>query len=118
MGEVLGVGYQDKQASKKYILVAGGDGRNHFIEPSRFSIPSGVSIKKGQLVRVSNEYKSHMADEVIKKFSDKHGGLFQVKDFEDYVRGSVQQGSWKLPESISIESYLFTTFRYRIRQLL
>jgi len=105
-GEVLGVGNQDALGLKKYILVSGMDGKNHFIEPSKFSVKLGIPLKEGQLVKVYNEHKPHLADLVIKTFSDQRGGVFDEKEFQDHVQISVRKGSWKLPEDVIIENYL------------
>ncbi|HMO19181.1 MAG TPA: DUF3363 domain-containing protein [Oligoflexia bacterium] len=115
-GEVLGVGFQDGHGNNKYVIVSGLDGRNHFIEPSRFSVANGTSIKEGQLVKVYCEEKPHLADVVIKRFSGQKDGIFDEKQFQEYVQTSVGQGTWQLPQDVSIEDYL-ERYRTRINSL-
>lgn len=111
-GEVLGVGYQDGFQTQKYILISADDGRNHFIEPSRFSVQRGFSLRKGQIVNVYHEQKTHSADEVIKRFSDERRGSFDEKAFQEHVQQKVANGSWELPPDVFIEDYLE---RYKTR---
>lgn len=114
-GEVIGVGFKDGENSK-YLLISGFDGRNHFIEPSKFSIANKIPVKAGQIVKVYNDEKPRIADQVIKRFSDDRSGVFDEKQFEHFLRTRVQEGSWKLPQDLSLEDYL-ERFKTRISSL-
>jgi type IV secretory pathway VirD2 relaxase len=111
-GEVLGTGLYDGSYSKQYLLISGFDGRNHLVEPSRFALREGDSLRRGQLITVTNQRKHHAADTVIMRFAEARGNVFSEKLFEDSLREKVSKGTWQIPFGVSLNDYLE---RYRTR---
>lgn len=117
MGTVLAKDLIDELHEKRFLLVSGDDGRNHFIPLGSLSEPSGFECRPGQVVRVSAQKPSEVrAEEVILRHLGKKGGALHLTKFSAHVRSELERGTWSLPAGVQLEEYM-GRFVSRLRSL-
>jgi type IV secretory pathway VirD2 relaxase len=107
VGTVIAKDLLDELYDKKFLLLSGHDGRNHFIPLGAFSEAEGFECKPGQVVKVVGQKPGKArAEEVIHRFLGERGGEFSLERFQAHVASEVGQKRWKLPLGVSVDEYV------------
>lgn len=107
VGTVLAKNLIDELQDKKFILVSGADGRNHFIPLGRLSESAGFECRVGQVVRVVGQKATKTrAEEVIHRYLGQREGNFSLELFRGYLEKEIEAGRWALPTGLSLDEYL------------
>lgn len=107
LGTVIGKDLIDELHDKKFILVSGSDGRNHFIPLGPFSEAVGFECRVGQVVKIVAQQATPVrAEEVIHRYLQGKAGEFWIERFAKYVEGEVAKNRWPLPAGLSVDEYV------------
>jgi type IV secretory pathway VirD2 relaxase len=107
LGTVVAKNLIDELQDKRFILVSGSDGRNHFIPLGRLSESVGFECRVGQVVRVVGQKATKTrAEEVIHRYLGQREGDFSLERFKDHLEREIGEGRWALPAGLSLEEYL------------
>lgn len=107
VGTVVGKDLIDELYEKKFILLSGSDGRNHFIPLGPFSEATGFEAQVGQVVKVVAQQTTPVrAEEVIHRYLKEEAGEFWIKQFSSHVEREVNQKRWSIPGGLTVEDYM------------
>jgi type IV secretory pathway VirD2 relaxase len=107
VGTVLAKALLDELHDKRFLLLSGADGRNHFIPLGAFSEVAGFECQVGQVVRVVEQKPTLVrAEEVILRYLGEKGGEFLVDRFRGHVGTEVVNGRWELPSGVTVDEYV------------
>lgn len=107
LGTVIAKELVDELHDKKFLLLSGSDGRNHFIPLGPFSEARGFECRVGQVVKVIGQQATPVrAEEVIVRYLQGQGGEFWIERFSKHVEHEVALKRWPLPAGLTVDEYV------------
>jgi type IV secretory pathway VirD2 relaxase len=107
VGAVIAKDLIDELYEKRFLLLSGHDGRNHFIPLGAFSEANGFECKPGQVVKIVGQKPTGVrAEDVIHRYLGEKAGEFSLSAFKGHVATEVAGQRWELPDGLGIEEYM------------